>query len=68
MSYMHTDDPPRGEICMWGPSIMPAYFLNKEKTDESLINGWLHTGDVGVINQNGSVRIIDRAKNIFKLS
>ena len=61
MSYMHTDN-------MWGPSIMPAYFLNKEKTDESLINGWLHTGDVGVINQNGSVRIIDRAKNIFKLS
>lgn len=68
MSYMHTDNPPRGELCIWGPAVTTGYFLNKEKTDESLVNGWFHTGDVVTIYPNGSLRFIDRAKNIFKLS
>ena len=68
MSYLHSDNPPRGEICFWGSSIMPGYFLNKEKTEESLKDGWLYSGDVGVIQPNGAIKIIDRAKNIFKLS
>lgn len=68
MNYLHTSNPPRGEVCLWGPSIMPGYFLNPEKTAESIKNEWLYTGDVGEIRSNGSLRIIDRAKNIFKLS
>ena len=68
MGYLHTNDPPQGEVCFWGPSIMGGYFKNPEKTAETCINGWLHSGDVGQVNKNGSIRIIDRAKNIFKLS
>jgi len=53
---------------MRGPSITSGYFKRPDKTNESIINGWLHSGDVGVIFPNGAIKIIDRAKNIFKLS
>jgi len=68
MNYLHTDNPPKGEVCFWGPSIMKGYFKNEEKTAEAFDGEWLRSGDVGIINPNGSIKIVDRAKNIFKLS
>lgn len=69
MGYLHTNDPPKGEVCMFGPSIMPGYFKNPDKTKESLSeDGWLFSGDVGMVLPNGAIKIVDRAKNIFKLS
>jgi long-chain acyl-CoA synthetase len=68
MNYMTTDDPPKGEVCFWGPSIMKGYFRNPEKTAEAFHNDWLLSGDVGMVMPNGAIKIIDRAKNIFKLS
>jgi len=59
---------PRGEICFRGPGIMAGYYKNEAKTNEAIINGWLHSGDVGKIMPNGSVKIIDRKKNLFKLA
>jgi len=75
MQYLHTDPNPRGEICFYGTGNMKGYFKNEEKTAEAFTdptsgerNGWMHSGDVGMILPNGAVKIIDRAKNIFKLS
>ena len=69
MGYLHTDQPPRGEICLKGPCIFTQYYKDKSRTQEAFDEeGWLRTGDVAMINPNGSIKIIDRAKNIFKLS
>lgn len=68
MGYMSTDNPPRGEVCFWSPSIMTGYFKNSEKTTQAFHNDWLLSGDVGLVKPNGALKIIDRAKNIFKLS
>lgn len=69
MGYLHSNDPPAGEICMKGSSIMPGYFKNEEKTKEALTeDGWLFSGDVGRLMPNGAIKVVDRAKNIFKLS
>jgi long-chain acyl-CoA synthetase len=72
MNYYHNgtkEDPtPKGEVLLWGPSIMSGYFKNPEKTAEAFHNDWLLSGDVGCVFPNGALKIIDRAKNIFKLS
>ena len=74
MNYFATDvnehgvNTPRGEILLRGLNVTPGYYKMKEKTDSTIIDGWLHTGDIGVILPNGALKIIDRKKNIFKLS
>ena len=73
MNYFATDkdadgkSTPRGEVCFKGPGIMKGYYKAHDKTKEAIIDGWLHSGDVGVILPNGAVKIIDRKKDIFKL-
>jgi long-chain acyl-CoA synthetase len=59
---------PRGEVCFRGPNIMHGYYKNEEATKEAIINGWLHSGDIGKILPNGALKLVDRKKNIFKLA
>ncbi|CAD8070693.1 unnamed protein product [Paramecium primaurelia] len=58
----------RGELCMRGPSIIMSYFNNIQSTKETIDeDGWLYTGDIGEII-DGALKLIDRKKNLFKLS
>ncbi|MBR2546811.1 MAG: AMP-binding protein [Eubacterium sp.] len=54
-----------GEIIVKGPSVMMGYYENQEATDEVLRNGWLHTGDLGYIDEDGFVHITGRAKTVI---
>src|SRR5579863_1302881 len=57
-----------GEICVAGPSVMKGYFKRPDLTAETIIDGWLHTGDIGVLEDGKFLRITDRKKELFKTS
>ena len=59
---------PDGEICVKGPSVMMGYYNRPELTAETIIDGWLHTGDIGVFEDGKYLKITDRKKELFKTS
>ena len=57
-----------GEILVKGPNVMQGYYKNPEETNKTIIDGWLHTGDIGVWEDEIFLKIIDRKKEMFKIS
>ena len=54
-----------GEVLIRGDHVMKGYYKNQEATDETIIDGWLHTGDVGKIDDDGFLFITGRMKEIY---
>ena len=55
----------QGEICTRGYSVMLGYWNDDDKTAETIVNGWLHSGDLGTMNEHGYVRITGRIKDMI---
>uniref|UniRef100_A0A8D3EFQ7 Arachidonate--CoA ligase n=1 Tax=Scophthalmus maximus TaxID=52904 RepID=A0A8D3EFQ7_SCOMX len=67
MNYLAVNG--EGEVCVKGPNVFQGYLKDPEKTAEAIDkDGWLHTGDIGKWLPNGSLKIVDRKKHIFKLA
>lgn len=57
-----------GEICIKGETVMKGYYKNPSKTDEVIIDGWFHTGDLGYITDSDELVITGRKKNLIVLN
>ncbi len=55
-----------GELVLRAPWLTPGYYKDEEKTRELWRNGWLHTGDVAYIDEEGYIQITDRIKDVIK--
>ena len=57
-----------GEICIRGPGVMKGYWKKPSETQHALRNGWLHSGDIGMLDDEGYVFIVDRVKDMINVS
>lgn len=54
-----------GEVWVWGPNVIPGYWNRPEANQTSFVEGWLRTGDIGYLDEDGFLYITDRAKDMI---
>ena len=57
-----------GELCVRGPQVMAGYWQREEQTAEVIVDGWLHTGDIVTVDEEGYIKIVDRLKDMIIVS
>ena len=57
-----------GELCIRGGQVMAGYWKQPEQTAETIVDGWLHTGDIVSVNKDGYISIVDRLKDMIIVS
>lgn len=57
-----------GELCVKGPQVMQGYWQNAEATEQVLKDGWLETGDIATLTEEGYLKIVDRKKDVIIVS
>ncbi|WP_042199092.1 class I adenylate-forming enzyme family protein [Paenibacillus camerounensis] len=67
INITHTEDSKEGigELIVRGPNVMKGYYKRKEETSRTVVNGWLHTGDLGKYDDEGFIYLVGRKKNII---
>ncbi|MEE2653057.1 MAG: AMP-binding protein, partial [Pseudomonadota bacterium] len=58
----------RGELCVRGPQVMMGYWQRPDETEKTIKDGWLLTGDVAVVKEDGYLKIVDRKKDMILVS
>jgi len=54
-----------GEICGKGPTLMPGYYKRPDLTEKAIVDGWLHSGDAGYVDEDGFLFLVDRFKDLI---
>jgi acyl-CoA synthetase (AMP-forming)/AMP-acid ligase II len=54
-----------GEICGKGPILMPGYYGRPDLTEQAVVDGWLHSGDMGYVDEDGFLYLVDRKKDMI---
>ncbi len=57
----------KGEVAYWSPGNFTGYYKNPDATQDTLEDGWVHSGDAGYLTERGHLKIVDRAKDVSKL-
>ena len=66
-SVISTTNEP-GELCVHGPQVMKGYWRKQDATNKVLQDGWFHTGDIAMVDDDGYLRIVDRKKDMIVIS